>query len=78
MVPVKKTMGRYTIKTLTVITSIGKATSLAPSAAACLIGFPSSMCRWMFSSTTMELSTRVPTAKARPPRVMMLIVCPVK
>ena len=31
----------------------------------------------MFSSTTMESSTTRPTATARPPRVMMLIVIPV-
>src|SRR6266851_4394862 len=32
--------------------------------------------RLMFSTSTVASSTRMPTAKASPPRVMMLIVCP--
>src|SRR2546425_8035105 len=59
---------------LTVMTSSGSATSEAPSAAASLTDFPISRCRWMFSNTTMELSTNVPTARASPPSVMMLMV----
>ena len=33
---------------------------------------------WMFSISTVASSTRMPMARARPPRVMMLIVLPVK
>jgi len=32
---------------------------------------------WMFSTSTVDSSTRIPMASASPPRVMMLIVCPV-
>src|SRR5437879_3533428 len=52
---------------LTVMTSSGSATSEAPSAAASHADLPISLCRWMFSNTTMELSTNVPTARASPP-----------
>ena len=33
--------------------------------------------RLMFSTSTVASSTRMPTAKASPPRVMMLMVCPI-
>ncbi len=36
-----------------------------------------SICVWMFSTSTVDSSTRMPTAKANPPRVMRLIVWPV-
>ena len=38
--------------------------------------FPCSMCQLMFSIVTVASSTRIPTAKARPPSVMTLIVSP--
>ena len=38
---------------------------------------PGSMCVWMFSISTVASSTSTPTASARPPSVMMLIVWPV-
>ncbi len=34
------------------------------------------MLRWMFSISTVASSTRMPTASASPPRVMMLMVSP--
>ena len=34
--------------------------------------------RWMFSISTVASSTRMPTANARPPRVIMLMVWPLK
>ena len=34
--------------------------------------------RWIFSSSTIESSTKRPTPSARPPRVNTLSVCPVK
>ena len=37
---------------------------------------PGSIWVWMFSISTVASSTRTPTASARPPRVMTLIVCP--
>ena len=38
---------------------------------------PGRNCVWMFSIETVASSTSTPTASARPPSVMMLIVCPV-
>jgi hypothetical protein len=32
---------------------------------------------WMFSTSTVASSTRMPTARARPPKVIRLTVCPV-
>ena len=46
----------------TVIDTTVKPISEAPSIAACLVGFPISMCRTMFSSTTIASSTTNPTA----------------
>ena len=44
-----------------VIETIVKAISLEPSSAACIRGFPISMCRTMFSSMTIASSTTKPT-----------------
>ena len=38
---------------------------------------PGSICVWMFSISTVASSTSTPTASARPPSVMMLMVWPV-
>ena len=38
--------------------------------------FPVLSCRSMFSISTVASSTRMPTARARPPSVMMLMVSP--
>ena len=52
-------------------------TSSAPAVAACTAPSPSSdRCRKMFSSTTIELSTSMPTPSASPPRLMMLRLTP--
>ena len=45
----------------TVIATIVKATSFEPSNDACIGGLPISMCRTMFSSITIVLSTTKPT-----------------
>ena len=34
------------------------------------------MCVWMFSTSTVDMSTRIPTASARPPSVIKLMVWP--
>ena len=39
-------------------------------------GFPCSRCQLMFSSVTVPSSTRIPTASARPPSVITLMVSP--
>src|SRR6267142_2237990 len=43
---------------------------------ACSISFPMAMLRLMFSISTVASSTRIPTARAKPPKVIMLIVSP--
>ena len=57
-------------------TSAGTAICAAPSRMACTISLPWSMLRLMFSISTVASSTRIPTASASPPSVMMLIVSP--
>jgi len=57
-------------------TSAGTAICWAPSRMACTIGLPMSRLRLTFSISTVASSTRMPTARASPPSVMMLIVSP--
>ncbi len=60
-------------------TNVGTTIWFAASMIACSRVFPDSPCsRWalMFSIITVASSTSTPTASARPPRVMTLIVCP--
>ena len=49
---------------------------LAPSRIACSRPLPMLQLRLMFSMATVASSTRMPTASASPPRVMMLMVSP--
>ena len=57
-------------------TNAGTAICAAPSRMACMVSFPMARLRLMFSISTVASSTRMPTASARPPKVMMLIVSP--
>src|SRR6266571_697587 len=57
-------------------TKAGTAICIAPSRMARIIGFLIARLRWMFSISTVASSTRMPTASARPPNVMMFIVWP--
>jgi hypothetical protein len=57
-------------------TNAGMAICSAPSRMAGSSALPCSRCQLMFSIATVASSTRMPTASARPPRVMMLIVSP--
>ncbi len=60
-------------------TSVGTAMPAAPCSVACGRAMRSSVSRrWVFSIVTVESSTRMPIAKARPPRVRVLIVSPRK
>ena len=59
-----------------VATKAGTAICWAPSRMACFSGLPIARLRWMFSISTVASSTRMPTASASPPRVMMLSVWP--
>ncbi len=55
-------------------TRAGTAICEAPSRMACSISLPWSRLRLTFSISTVASSTRMPTASARPPSVMMLMV----
>ena len=57
-------------------TKAGPTICLAPSRMAWRTDLPCSRCQLMFSMVTVASSTRMPTASARPPRVITLRVCP--
>jgi hypothetical protein len=77
--PSRKTVGRNTTIVVIVETKIGIATSRAASSTAVRRSVSGmARCRLMFSSSTMESSTRRPTASASPPSVKMFSVCPRK
>ncbi len=60
-----------------VVATTAKNTCLAPRSAATSGGSPSSMRRWMFSTTTMASSTTRPMASTRASRVKRLIENPI-
>ncbi len=74
--PVRRKMGAKTTQMQRVETKAGVAIWAAPSRMASMTSFPSARWRSMFSMVTVASSTRMPTARARPPRVMMLMVWP--
>ena len=76
--PARKTTGKKTTMVVMVDTKMGMATSWAASSTAVRRSWPLARWRWMFSSSTIESSTRRPTPSARPPRVKTLRVWPVK
>ena len=57
-------------------TKAGTAICEAPSRIAWTKGLPMARLRWMFSTSTVASSTKMPTAKARPPSVITLMVWP--
>ena len=69
-------MGTNTMQIASVDTNAGTAICCAPSRIACSTSFPMARLRLMFSISTVASSTRMPTASANPPRVMMLMVSP--
>jgi hypothetical protein len=74
--PAMKTTGKKTMQMHSVETNAGAAISWAPSRIACTRGLRRARRRWKFSTSTVASSTRIPTASARPPRVMRFSVCP--
>ena len=74
--PPGKTSAGRRCRCTSVDTSAGSAICCAPSRMAVVMSLPISRLRSMFSISTVASSTRMPTASARPPRVMMLIVSP--
>ena len=74
--PSKKNIGTKTIQIQSVDTNAGIAICSAPSKMACSTSLPCCRFQLMFSIATVASSTKIPTAKASPPRVIMLIVSP--
>jgi hypothetical protein len=77
--PSRKTTDVNTQLMASVETRVGTAMPAAPCRVAVGSGWPSSVSkRWVFSMVTVESSTRMPTASASPPRVIVLRVSPRK
>jgi hypothetical protein len=77
--PSRKTTEVNTQLIASVETNVGMAMPAAPCSVACGNDIFSSVSRrWVFSIVTVESSTRMPTASASPPSVMVLSVCPRK
>ena len=74
--PVMNTTGTKTMQIDSVATKAGVAICCAPSRIARTSGFRMAMLRWTFSISTVASSTRMPTARERPPRVMRFSVWP--
>ncbi len=70
--------GKNTIIVVRVDERIGPATSLLACKAAFFLDIPWAIIRYMFSITTIELSTNMPTPRARPPMDITLRVTPEK
>jgi hypothetical protein len=70
-IPDIKTIGKNTAIVVRVAAKTAPATSDVPFCADSRILSPCSFLRTMFSSTTIELSTSIPTASAMPPSDMM-------
>ena len=71
MLPSSSEMGANTAISTAVVAITAMPTSREPRKAASSGGSPSSMRRWMFSTTTMVSSTTRPTASTRASRVRM-------
>lgn len=72
--PSTKSTGRNTATFVSVLARIAPHTSCVPFTAAVVGSSPAVQCTKMFSSTTTELSIRMPTAKAMPARLITLSV----
>jgi hypothetical protein len=72
------TTGRKMTQVVSVDAMTAPVTSRVPTLAASTRERPSCLCRAMFSSTTMALSTMSPMPRARPPKVIWFSVSPEK
>ena len=72
--PVRKSRGTKTAICVSVDARIADQTSSLASIEACIRSLPCSMCRNVFSSTTMDASTIIPTPSASPPKVIVFSV----
>ena len=75
-VPVSSSTGTNTMQMESVATKVGTAICDAPSSTARTSGLRMAMLRCVFSISTVASSTRMPTARARPPSVITLMVSP--
>ena len=75
--PCMKNEGMNTARTQSIARSRGTAVCWFPRRTDRATERVPSIWWWMFSTSTVDSSTRMPIASASPPRVMMLIVCPV-
>ena len=77
--PITNIIGKNTAIVVNVDPAIAPLTSEAPYILASIMGlFSSWRCLYMFSITTIPLSTSMPTPSARPPKDIMFIVVPLK
>ena len=76
MLPSMKEIGTNTAASVSVVAITAKEIWRAPRTAASSGGSPSSMRRWMFSSTTIASSTTMPIASTSASRVSTLIEKP--
>ncbi len=74
--PGRKNIGTKAMQMQSSETKAGTTICWAPSRIACGTVLPFSRCQLMFSMVTVASSTRMPTASASPPKVMMLRVWP--
>ena len=77
VMPPWKPIGRYTATRVVVMATTGQANSRAPLSAASVGVSPSSIWRWMFSSTMIASSTTMPIASTIASRVSRLTVKPI-
>src|ERR1700685_4650881 len=77
--PDSKNIGANTLQIESVDTQAGGAIcdALSRTISSISLSGSASRLRLMFSTSTVASSTRIPTAKARPPKVMMLMVSPI-
>src|SRR6202049_606891 len=77
--PDSKNIGANTMQMESVDTKAGVAIcdALSRTISSISLSGSASRLRLMFSTSTVASSTRMPTARASPPSVMMLIVCPI-
>jgi hypothetical protein len=72
--PLRNSSGMNTAMCVSVDARIADQTSSLASIDAVILSLPCSMCRNVFSSTTIEASTIMPIPSARPPNVMVFSV----
>ena len=78
IIPSHMIKGKNAARVVAVEAIIGQATSPTPCFAACILGIPSSISLYTFSTTTIPLSTNIPSAITREKRTIVFSVTPKK